>query len=181
METIRDKVEIERYKALVAEMTEHQRQFAPYWLESRGWKVVPDESGGRLFPEDILRIVSALNGVGCFRCLAVTTEDLGDMPPCYLVPVSEEGFRELNDKLGMFQFLLTDETRSWAISCTVFYNLFAGPEKLVEAMLGKSIAEAQKEYLRIATEIAEARGDPDDFHLQVARRYATWCRGWRRE
>ncbi|MGH9352860.1 MAG: hypothetical protein ACRD2G_11985 [Terriglobia bacterium] len=154
-------------------MIDHYREFTEQWLTKAGWKVVPDESGGRLFPEDIPRIVSALNGVGCLRCLAVTTEDLGDMPPCYMVAVSEEGFRELNDKLGMFQFLLTDEARSWAISCTVFYNLFAGPEKLVEAMLGKSIAEAQKKYLRIATEIAEARGDPDDFHLQVARRYAT--------
>ena len=95
------------------------------------------------------------------------------MPPCYLIPVSEEGFHELNDKLGMFQFLLTDEARSWAISCTVFYNLFAGPENLVEAMLGKTVAEARKEYLQIATEIAEARGDPDDFHVLIARRYAS--------
>jgi hypothetical protein len=172
METVTDATQIDRCLALVAEMTEHRKQFAPLWLANTGWKVAPAESGSRISPDDIPRLVSALNAAGCFQCLAVTTEDLGDMPPCYFIPVSEEGFRELNDKLGMFQFLLTDESRSWAISCTVFYNLFAGPEKLVEAMLGKPVAEAQKEFLQIATEIAEARGDPDEFLLKVARRYS---------
>jgi hypothetical protein len=170
MDIVTDVAEIERYKGLVAEMTEHERQFSERWLATRGWKVVPDESGGRLFPEDIPRLASALNAAGYSECFAVTTEDLGDTPPCYLISVSEEGFRELNDKLGMYQFLLTEETRSWAISCTVLYNLFAGPQDLVEAMLGKSIAEAHKEFLRIATEIA--KGDPNDAFLKVARRYA---------
>lgn len=173
METLTGAAQIEKYKRLVAEMVDHYREFTEQWLARTGWKVVAAESGSRVSPDDIPRIVSALNAVGCFQCLAVTTEDLGDMPPCYLVPVSEEGFRELNDKLGMFQFLLTDEARSWAISCTVFYNLFAGPEKIVEAMIGKPVSVAQMEFLQIATEIAEARGDPDEFLLKVARRYAT--------
>lgn len=104
--------------------------------------------------------------------MAVTTEDLGETPPCYLVSVSEEGLQELNRELGMFQFLLTDESRSWAISCTVFYNLFAGPEKLVEAMLGKPIPEAEKEFLQFATGMARGGNSKDAFLLEVARRYA---------
>jgi hypothetical protein len=172
MKTVTDAAQIEKYKALVAEMVDHYREFTEQWFARARWKVVPAESGSRISPDDIPRLVSALNATGCFHCLAVTTEDLGDMPPCYRVPVSEDGFRELNDKLGMFQFLLTDEARSWAISCTVFYNLFAGPEKLVEAMVGKPVAEAQNEFLQIATEIAKARNDPDEFLLKVARRYA---------
>ncbi len=173
METVTDVAQIERYKALVAEMTEHRRQFALPWLAKTGWKVAPAESAARISPDDIPRLMSVLNAAGCSQCLAVTTEDLGDMPPCYLVPASEEGFRELNDKLGMFQFLLTDEARSWAISCTVFYNLFAGPEKFVEAMVGKPVAEAQKEFLQMASDIAKARNDPEEFLLKVARRYMT--------
>jgi hypothetical protein len=173
MKTLTDKSQIENYKALVSEMTEYRTEFSAQWLAKSGWKVVPDLSGGRILPRDIPRLVAALNAAGCFQCLAVTTEDLGDMPPCYRVPVSEEGFRELNAKLGIFQFLLTDEARSWAISCTVFYNLFAGPEKLVEAMVGKSVAEAKKEFLKIATEIANASGCFDEFLLKVARRYMT--------
>jgi len=151
-------------------MTEYRSEISPQWLARTGWKVVPDESGGRLFREDIPRLASALNAAGYSQCFAVTTEDLGDTPPCYLVSVSEEGFHELNRELGMFQFLLTEETRSWAISCTVFYNLFAGPEKLVEAMLGKSIAEAKREFLQIAIEIA--KGNPNDLFFKVAQRYA---------
>lgn len=172
METVTDPVQIEKCKALVAEMTEHNRQFAFQWLARNGWKVVPAESGSRLFREDIPRLVSALNAAGHFHCFAVTTEDLGNTPPCYLVRVSEEGFHELNRELGTFQFLLTEETRSWAISCTVFYNLFAGPKELVETMLGKSVIEAEKDFLQFATGIAKS-GNPDDvFLLEVARRYA---------
>jgi hypothetical protein len=171
MQTLTDKSQIETYKASVSEMTEHRTELSPRWLVRSGWRVAPALSGARIFPEDIPRIVSALNAAGCYQCLAVTTEDLGDTPPCYLFPVTEEGFRELNDRLGMFQFLLTDEARSWAISCTVFYNLFAGPERLVEAMLGKPVAEAHKDFLRAATEIA--RGNPEEFLVKVARRYAT--------
>lgn len=167
IKTVTDKAE--NYRALVSEMTEHETEFSSQWLARTGWKVVPCESGGRFFPEDIPRLVSALNAVGSLECFAVTTEDLGNVPPCYLVSVSEEGFRELNERLGMFQFLLTDEARSWAISCTVFYNLFAGPEKLVEAMLGKPVVEAQEAFHRIATEIA--KGNPDDNFVKVARRY----------
>ena len=170
MKTVTDASQIEKYKALVSEMTEHRSEFSPQWLARTEWKVVPAESGGRLFREDIPRLVSALNAAGYFQCVAVTTEDLGDTPPCYLLSVSEEGMHELNRELGMFQFLLTEETRSWAISCTVLYNLFAGPKNLVEAMLGKSIPEAEREFLQIATEIA--KGNPDDLFLKVARRYA---------
>ncbi len=170
MKTVTDTSQIEKYKALVSEMTEHRTEFSPQWLARTKWRVVPDESGGRLFREDIPRLVSALNAAGHSECFAVTTEDLGDTPSCYLIHISEEGFQELNRELGMFQFLLTEETRSWAISCTVFYNLFAGPEKLVEALLGKPIPEAEKEFLQIATEIA--KGNPNDLFLKVARRYA---------
>jgi hypothetical protein len=170
MTTVTEEVQIERYKALVAEMTEYRTEFSPQWLARVGWSVVPAESAGRFFFQDIPRIVSALNAAGCLQCFALTTEDLGDTPPCYLVPVSEEGFRELNNRLGMFQFLLTEEARSWAISCTVFYNLFAGPEKLVEAMLGKPVADARKAFLQLATEVA--KGKPDDIFMKVALRYA---------
>lgn len=170
MKTVTDASQIEKYKALVSEMTEYRTEFNPQWLARTGWKVVPAQSGGRLFREDIPRIVSALSAAGYVQCFAATTEDLGDMPPCYMVSVSEEGFHELNRELGMFQFLLTDETRTWAISCTLFYNLFAGPGKLVEAMLGKPAAEAQKEFLEIATKIS--RGNPNDVFMKVARRYA---------
>ncbi len=170
MKTVTDTSQTEKYKALVSEMTEYRTEFSPQWLARTRWRVVPGESGGRLLREDIPRLVSALNAAGYFECFAVTTEDLGDTPSCYLVHISEEGFQELNRELGMFQFLLTEETRSWAISCTVFYNLFAGPENVVEALLGKSIPEAERQFLRIATAIA--KGNPNDLFLKVARRYA---------
>ena len=169
MKTITDKAQIQRYQNLVSEMTEEGTEFNAQWLKKSGWKVVPTESAARLSPEDIPRIVSVLNAAGHAQCLAVTTEDLGDFPPCYIVSVDEADFKELNWVLGPFRFLLTDEARSWAISCNEWYNLFVGPEPLVEALVGIPIAEARKAFLDFAEMLA--KGDPEYPLLKVAQRY----------
>jgi len=169
MKTITEKAEIQRYQNLVSEMTEEGTELSAHWLKESGWKVVPTESGARLLPEDITRIVPVLNAAGHAQCLAVTTEDLGDFPPCYLISVDETDFKELNWVLGPFRFLLTDERRSWAISCNEWYNLFAGPENLVEALIGIPIAEARRAFSDFAEMLA--KGDPEYALLKVAQRY----------
>jgi hypothetical protein len=172
MKTIDEKAQIQRYQNLVSEMTEGRVEFSPQWVKRSGWKVVPAESGARLSPEDIPRIVSVLKAAGYQECLAVTTEDLGDFPPCYIVSVDGTDFKELNRVLGPFRFLLTDEARSWAISCNEWYNLFAGPGHLVEALLGIPIAEARRVFLRFAE--ALSKGDPEYPLLKVAQRYGLY-------
>ncbi len=169
MKTITDKGQIHRYQNLVSEMTKEGTEFSPQWVKQSGWEVVPAESAARLSPDDIPRIVSVLNAARHAQCLAVTTEDLGDFPPCYIVSVDESDFKELNRVLGPFRFLLTDEARSWAISCNEWYNLFAGPERLVEALLGVSIAEARTAFLKFAEMLA--KGDTEYPLLKVAQRY----------
>lgn len=150
--------------------TESDYEFRPEWIRDRGWKVVPVESMARIPRPDIPRITSALNSAGFWECLAIATEDLGDMPTCYALSVTEEDFLELNRELGPFRFLLTDETRSWAISCNEYYNLFAGKPELIEAVLGEPIQSAERKFLEFAMSLAD--GDPTYPLLSIAKRYA---------
>ena len=178
--------QVERYRKLIGEMMlsqEHEEcEFNPDWVHDNGWKVVPMESAARLPKNVIPRIVSVLKGKGYINCVAIVTEPgylqplgpsnqlLGDMPTCYLVSIDEADFQETNRELGPFRFLLTDEDRSWAISCNEWYNLFASKPDLLEAMLGKPILEAQQEFMDFASQLA--KGNTDEPLVRVARRYA---------
>jgi hypothetical protein len=144
--------------------------------------VVPVESIARIAVSDIPPIVSVLNGASHATCIAVfneqgyiqnlpvvvANEPASDMATCYLLSVDEANFRESNYVFGAFRSVLTTEDRSWAISCNEWYNLFAGTPELVEAMLGRSIEQARKDYLKFASELAKS---PDEPQLLVARRY----------
>jgi len=170
MNIITDVATIKHWQDSVSELTEKGHHFSAQWIRQQNWKVVPVASAARLPEEDIPRLVSVLNEAGYSKCLAVATEDLGEMPRCYLVSIDEVGFREFNHELGPFRFLLTSEDRSWAISCTEWYNLFAGGEKLLQALLGTPIAEAQEKFMDFARLLA--KGDTTDPLLRVAQQYA---------
>lgn len=173
MKPITDPIQAERYRKLLREMMQEdeEHQFNPDWLRSRLWKAVPVEEMGHLPPADIPQIVSVLNGAGHRHCLAVATEPLGDMPTCYLLSVDEADFLEFNRELGPFRFLLTTEDRSWAISCTEWYNLFAGKPEFLETLLGKPIERARQDFLEFASLLA--KGNADDPLLRVAKHYAS--------
>ena len=161
------------YQTLVREMmleSEPQRtEFDLAWIRQKEWEVVPVERAQHFFPGEIKAIVSALAGRGYSKCIAVTTEELGPLPACYELSISEEDFSEFNRELGLFRCLLTDQDRSWAISCTESYNLFAGPESLIETMLGKSVNDGWRAYWEF---IAQPHMDPLGMLHQSATRYA---------
>ena len=165
--------EVERYHALIRPMMRdeihREYEFSAKWIRDHRWKVVPVEEGGRFNPEQRNAIISALSTAGFTECLAIATESLGEMPTCYRVPIDESGFQDFNRECGIFRFVLTDEKRSWAISCNEWYNLYAGEPELVEAMLGKSIEQARSEFFEFALLLAKP---PDDALVQVAQRYA---------
>jgi len=188
MKPITDPARVERYGALLREMmlTEKGREceFNPDWVRGHGWGIVPVESGMRLADDAIPQLVSALKGAGYTECFAafnepgyvqrlplnVASEPPSDMATCHLLSVDEAEFREFNRVLGPFRSVLTTEDRSWAISCNEWYNLFGAKSKLLEALLGKPIEEARREFFDFASLLAQ--GKPDEPLLQVARRYA---------
>lgn len=170
MKPISDKTEIAKYQALVSEMTVNEYEFNVQWIRQTDWKVVPVEDGAHFAEENISGFVSGLRGAGYTRCLAVATEPLGDMPPCYRLSISEADFREFNRVCGAFRFVLTDEERSWAISCNEWYLLFAGEESLLEAALQMPIPTAREKFMNFARPLA--KGDAADPLLKVAQHYA---------
>ena len=173
MKPITEKAQVERYQALVREMTHADPnrgyEFNDEWVQEQGWKVVPVEDACHFSPEEMSTLVSVLGGAGYSECVAVATEPLDPAPACYQLSVSEEDLRSFNKECGPFRYLLTDEDRTWAVSCNEWYNLFAGKPELLEAMLGKPISEAREEYLSFATTLAKK---PDEPLLQVAKHYA---------
>lgn len=186
MKPVTDLGQVEHFGRLVGAMMLGQAgkecEYDPDWVRSHGWKVVPAESMARLPVPEIPRIVSALNGAGHARCFAVfnepgyirrlpvtvASEPPGDMPTCYLLSVDEADFREFNRELGSFRSVLTTEDRSWAISCSEWYNLFGAKPELLEALLGRPIEQARQDYLDFASELAKS---PDEPLLLAAKHY----------
>src|SRR5436309_1573330 len=117
MTPISDRNEITRYQALVAEMIEQGYLLRVDWARTHGWKIVPVEDAAHFSPEDVTRLVAALKDAGFAECIAVATERLDGLPGCYRLAVSVSDFTEFNRKCGVFRYLLTTQTRDWAISC----------------------------------------------------------------
>jgi hypothetical protein len=142
---------VERYVQLVNEMLlskeTYERDFDLSWLRHQGWIVVPVKSEyGHFSPQEIERIVPVLNSAGYTQCVAVATEFLDPLPTCYQLSISQEDFRTFCQKCALLAYLLMDEDRSWAISCYGAYKLIAGPQRMVEALLGTVISSARAEF-----------------------------------
>jgi hypothetical protein len=100
-----------------------------------------------------------LNRAGHNECLALATEPLDPLPACYQLTISEADLRNFNGECALLRYLLTDEPRSWAISCYGGYKLFAGQREMLEALVGKPRSVAQKEFLEFARLLHQ--GDPE--------------------
>jgi hypothetical protein len=175
MKPITDASRVDQYFMLVDEMLldkgTYQRNFDPAWLRHRGWKVVPVENEISHFsPEEIERIVPALNQSGYSECLAVATEPLDPRPGCYQVTVSEDDFRNFNKECGLLAYLLMDDARSWAISCYGTYKLFAGPTETLKTLLGIPISVARADFQKFAEDLDQ--GDVNSPFQKMALRYA---------
>jgi hypothetical protein len=172
---ITDPSRVDRYVKLVDEMLvakgTYERDFDSKWLRDHGWKVVPVKSEyGHFSPDDIERIVPALNAAGYTECLAVATEPLDPLPTCYDVAISKEDFRYFRQECGLLGYLLMDEAPSWAISFYGTYKLFAGPTRMLEPLLGMTISAARIDFWEFARSLdiglTHAR------YTEIASRYA---------
>jgi hypothetical protein len=174
MKAIRKAHAVEKYKKLAAEMMLADEylecNFRPGWILQRGWKVVPVENGNHFKGWEIDGIVPALQIAGYHNCIAVATEPMGLLPSCFQLAMIPEDLHAFNHECGLLRFLLTEETMSWAISCSELYNLFAGEQSLVEAMLGIPVEVARKRFLAFAEPLAS--GNPEHPLLKAAKLYA---------
>jgi hypothetical protein len=174
MKAIRDARTVEKYEQLAAEMMLADEylecDFRPDWILKRDWKVVPVEGGEHFRGWEIDRIVQTLQTAGYHDCVAVATEPMGLLPSCFQLAMTSDDLREFNVECGRLRFLITEETRSWAISCSELCNLFAGEQSLLEAMLGVPIEVAHERFLVFAESLASK--NPEHPLLKSAKLYA---------
>lgn len=144
--------------------------FDSSWTQAQGWCVVPVEDNGHFVDEEVVRITRALNGAGCTSCFAIGAPELpAEFANAYELSVSDEDFDQFNSEFGVLRALLTDASLSWAISCNEWFNLFAGPEHLVEQMIGVPVDEARKNFAAYARVVEQ--GGTEGL-MQVARTYS---------
>lgn len=157
---------------MVRDMTLHEEyrenEFDLDWLRRKRWIVIPVERAQHFIPDEISTMVSALIRRGFVECVAVATEPLDPLPTCYSMAITESDFNSFNKECGLFRFLLTDDGRNWAVSCSESYNLFAGPHDLVEEMVGQSVADAWRSFWRF---LDQPSIDPDGALRRAAKRY----------
>jgi hypothetical protein len=145
----------------------------PAWVQNRGWCIVPVEDSGHLADEEIERIVPALRAAGFVSCFAIGAPDLpADFANVHELFVSEEDFKAFNREFGVLRVLLTSADLSWAISCNEWFNLFGGPENLIEKMLGVPIDRARRDFLEYAGAVEQGyrRANANRSPVQLARR-----------
>ena len=151
MQVIKAENYVRHCRSLVREMTEQEpgksERFSREWLHQNKWTVVPVEDVSHFNPRQREHLISALSEPGCLQGIAVATEDVGYLPQCYSLRITEQDLKEFNSECGLFRFMLTNEQRTWAISCTESYNLYAATPELLQGMLGVSIEVARKTYL----------------------------------
>jgi len=122
--------------------------FDPAWLAKRGWQVVPVETErSHLSDQEIDRVVPVLNKAGHLEGLAVATEETSSATR-----------------------MLSDRSRSWAVSSHGFYRLFAGTTEMLESFLGTFIPVARKAFHEFALSL-DSPSFPDKYYLQVSARY----------
>ena len=171
MRPIADQFENDACKKLLAGLMDRMNlmDFEEAWIKEHCWKVVPSEDTAHFAPGEIERLVRVLRNAGYSECIAVATEQVAPGPEVYRVQISEHGFRSFNAECGVLRYLLTVEDRSWAISCSEWFNLFAGPPDLLEEMLGESIEAARAEFMDYARILAT---DDEEPALIAAEHYA---------
>lgn len=172
MRVISDPSEIEYCLNLRAGVVDEQKcsEINLEWARNYGWKVVPVEDTAHFASDEIGVLVPVLLDTGCTKCFAIATEPIDPAPVCYEISISGDGFRSFNRECGLFRYLLIDASRSWAVSCNEWYNLWTAPPRLLTAMLGKPIEEAREEFLDYAILLAREHSS-DKSLLQVATYY----------
>lgn len=163
-----------RIRALISEMIvpkpDRGYDFNPELTKRRRWCVVPVEDSGHLADEELGHIIPTLNATGCTSCFAIGAPDLPtEFANVYELSFSEEDFEAFNAEFGILRVLMTDADLSWAISCNEWFNLFAGPQSLVEQMLGVPLNVARRDFLAYAGLVEQ--GGTEGL-IRVARQYS---------
>ena len=171
LETIEDREQFDRLDGVLKSMLDVPELLNVEYLRRRCWEAVPFESALHLNEVDADRMATAAARMGCHECNAIPTEGLTG-PPHYRVPMDLKGLLEFSRKCAHFRYLLIPDNESFAILfSTEGYGVAAGPKRLVELILAKSIEAARDDFRQFAR--AETLEPVRRLLTGIARRYET--------
>jgi hypothetical protein len=171
LRVIEDADAIEQAEALRAVVSESEIYFNTTWLAKKQFVTVPIENLGFFDEAQSDRLAQAANAIGVRQCLAVATEDWGDLFPKALhVPATPDGFNELSGEIAACPYLLVAEQEKFAVLCTsTYFNVLAGPPSFVQAAIEGGIESARRWFRQTVDEWKL----PEDvaFYKSIAERY----------
>ncbi|MCB9907263.1 MAG: hypothetical protein H6830_06075 [Planctomycetes bacterium] len=146
--------------------------FRSDYVERRGWKVVPEESGLHFDEGDMQGLARASEACGVTQLFARLTEQLGDVPEFLDFAATVDSINEFNLEYGHFNLVLWADTGDFSVICstTEDYLLYAGAEEVLELATGEPYTRAWElfeEYVSWASDTSEYH----EVYEEIIKRY----------
>jgi hypothetical protein len=141
-------------------------------LKRLGWVAVPVEAATHIDEPTLHRILGVCASANVNRLLAAETEVLVTERRFFSMPATLDALREFNWELGPFYCTLCPDDYTWMILCTKDdYYAVAGPELVVETILGQPLNAALETFRAFASAVEWPANDRR-FLEGVAQKYA---------
>jgi hypothetical protein len=156
----------------IDEIVDRPGRLRPDALEARHWIAVPVETANHLDDNTISRLVNQCRNADVNRLFAVETERDVTERDCYSLPASADALASFNWELGLMYCALFPPALDWLILCTKDdHYAVAGRLEFVEAIIGKAVDQALREFGDLASDPAWSPAERE-FLQGVAERYA---------
>lgn len=117
-----------------------QADLSSAWLADTRARVLTQESGRHLEPDEALSLAETYLSHGVTHLLAVVNDSLAAEEEAYTLNASADDLNELSRELGGINFLLTDAEASRCVLFTTDdFKLVAGPLAFVEGFVGDPV------------------------------------------
>lgn len=170
LQRIADGFDLRQAIGLRRYIAEGQADLSPAWLAETHARVVAQESGRHLEPDEALSLSETYCSQGVNHLVAVVNDSLAAEEEAYALDSTADDLNELSRELAGINFLLTDADASRCVLFTTDdFKLVAGPLTFVEAFVGDPQAASDA--------FAAFRGDSlEDLHavLERAASYMWW-------
>jgi hypothetical protein len=148
-------------------MSSYLRDTTLGWLEENEWVAVPVESACHFNYQDASQLANAIEMEKISRCYAIAAEPLKNFPKYLSMGTKTDDLLAFSWECCDFNFLLTPESFSFAVLCTVYdYFIVSGTKLFVENAVGCTVSEAHTRFLEFADGDFES-----DRLVAVAQRY----------
>lgn len=134
---ITDQSELAQAIQLRRRITDGQADLSAVWLAETRARVLAQESGRHLEPDEASSLAKTYLGQGVAHLVAVVNDPLAAEEIAYALDASADDLNELSREFGGINFLLSDADASRCVLFTTDdFKLVAGPLAFVETFVG---------------------------------------------